>query len=37
MDDESIDTINSLTGSKYPRAQIKEALEKAEGDIDDAI
>ena len=37
MDDESIDTINSLTGSKYSRAQIKAALKKVDDDIDDAI
>ena len=35
--DENIDTINSLTGAKYTRAQIIDALEKAEDDIDDAI
>ena len=35
--DENIDTINSLTGAKYTRAQIINALEKADDDIDDAI
>ena len=37
MDEENIDTINSLTGAKYSRAQILEALKKVDGDIDDAI
>ena len=37
MDDENIDTINQLTGSKYTRTQIQEALKKSDDDIDDAI
>ena len=37
MESENIDTINSLTGSKYARVQIQAALKKADGDIDDAI
>ena len=37
MDEDNIDTINSLTGAKYSRAQINDALCKVEGDIDDAI
>ena len=37
MDDELIDTVDSITGGKYTREQIEAALEKADCDPDDAI
>lgn len=37
MDDELVDTVDSITGGKYTRAQIEAALEKADCDPDDAI
>ena len=37
MDEETIETLNSLTAGKYTRVQIVEALKKADDDIDDAL
>ncbi len=35
--DESIDLVMSLTGAKYSRKAISQALEQCEGDADEAI
>ncbi len=37
MDDDLIETVDSITGGKYTRDQITAALEKADCDPDDAI
>lgn len=37
MDDDTFDTLNSLTEGKYSRAQISNALSQADNDIDDAL
>ena len=37
MDEESIETLNSLTAGKFTRAQIEAALTQADNDIDDAL